>query len=263
MMSNNLHIIAKSPSPPESSEEQRFDTAEDQLRHVTATAVPYSQLPIAFPNCIPGYAMLLQQYPWTLQPPVSYQMSVPSPFMLPLASLPLPWEAPTPQLDVPATPPPGLYRDYGSDFPREEDDSDRSDELFPVKLHKILNDPSYSEIITWMPHGRSWKALNIQALESEVLPKFFNHTHYASFMRQVNGWGFRRFPSTSQDHHCYYHEVSSFRFSRLLVFCFSELRTALLQKFPQSWCASHALLSPVLDSDFAFIPNQMSLVTIR
>ena len=77
---------------------------------------------------------------------------------------------------------------------------------FPVILHKILSDASYSDIITWLPHGRSWIVLNPKAFEEDVIPAHFEHSSYSSFCRQVNGWGFIRV-KYGRDHNSYYNEV--------------------------------------------------------
>lgn len=65
-------------------------------------------------------------------------------------------------------------------------------ESFPLILHDILSNPKYTHIITWLPSGRSWCILNPKLFEKEVIPRHFRHGKYASFMRQVNGWGFSR-----------------------------------------------------------------------
>ena len=57
--------------------------------------------------------------------------------------------------------------------------------IFPVILHQILSSPEYSELIAWLPHGRSWCILKPKAFEQEVIPHFFRHSKYSSFMRQV------------------------------------------------------------------------------
>jgi hypothetical protein len=44
-----------------------------------------------------------------------------------------------------------------------------------VKLHVILSTPEYQDIISWLPHGRSWRVLRQQQLEETVLPIFFRH----------------------------------------------------------------------------------------
>ena len=76
---------------------------------------------------------------------------------------------------------------------------------FPVKLHRILSNPEFRYVITWLPHGRSWKVIKPKAFEERVIPLYFRHAKYASFMRQVNGWGFKRM-TQDPDHNSYYHE---------------------------------------------------------
>jgi hypothetical protein len=77
---------------------------------------------------------------------------------------------------------------------------------FPVKLHLILSNPEFDDIIAWLPHGRSWRILQQKAFEERVIPLYFRHGRYSSFARQVNGWGFRRVTHGS-DYNSYYHEV--------------------------------------------------------
>jgi hypothetical protein len=78
---------------------------------------------------------------------------------------------------------------------------------FPLKLYAILARPEFDNIITWMPHGRSWKVLKPNAFETLVMPLFFEYSNYHSFNRLVNAWSFRRF-SSGPDRGSYYHEVS-------------------------------------------------------
>ena len=61
-----------------------------------------------------------------------------------------------------------------------------------VKMHVILNKEELSHIICWMPHGRSWRLVDPVEFESVVIPKYFGHASLQSFMRQANGWGFKR-----------------------------------------------------------------------
>lgn len=55
---------------------------------------------------------------------------------------------------------------------------------FPLKLHAILCNPAYFDIISWLPDGKSWKIFRVKLLEEVVLPRHFRHAQYASFMRQ-------------------------------------------------------------------------------
>ena len=58
-----------------------------------------------------------------------------------------------------------------------------------------------------MPHGRSWRVLNRDLFAEHALPSYFGHKNYASFVRIVNAWGFRRI-TRGADRDSYYHEVS-------------------------------------------------------
>jgi len=106
-----------------------------------------------------------------------------------------------------------VYRDY-SRLPRAEDGNglvgtsaaSGKEPPFPVKLHKILSKAEFADVVSWLPHGRSWRVLKPKAFEEKVVPLYFRHAKYASFMRQVNGWGFKRM-TQGPDHNSYYHEL--------------------------------------------------------
>jgi hypothetical protein len=91
------------------------------------------------------------------------------------------------------------YRDWSHippDRPSEIDVNNRKDQskepTFPVKLHGILSNPEYESVISFLPHGRSWRIHDQKRFEDEILPKYFRHGRFSSFTRQVNGWGFQR-----------------------------------------------------------------------
>jgi len=77
---------------------------------------------------------------------------------------------------------------------------------FPAKMHAILSNPDLADIIEWLPHGRSWRILKPREFEHRVLPRYFEHSKYSSFVRQTNGWGFRRI-SVGSDRNSYYNEL--------------------------------------------------------
>ncbi|KAL3940409.1 MAG: hypothetical protein SGARI_000976 [Bacillariaceae sp.] len=78
---------------------------------------------------------------------------------------------------------------------------------FPAKMYAILSRKDLSDIITWLPHGRSWKVLKPREFEVKVIPTYFEHSKFSSFIRQANGWGFRRIISKGPDRNSYYHEL--------------------------------------------------------
>ncbi|ACI64509.1 HSF36, heat shock transcription factor DNA-binding domain-containing protein, DNA binding, transcription factor [Thalassiosira pseudonana CCMP1335] len=81
-----------------------------------------------------------------------------------------------------------------------------SETIFPMKLYDILCNPEFHHAISWMPHGRSWKVLNKDFFMEEICPQYFAQTRYESFIRQVNGWGFKRMRREGPDRSSYYHE---------------------------------------------------------
>jgi HSF-type DNA-binding len=77
---------------------------------------------------------------------------------------------------------------------------------FPAKMHAILSRPDLTDIVAWMPHGRSWRVLKPREFELRVIPTYFEHSKFSSFVRQANGWGFRRI-TQGRDRNSYYHEL--------------------------------------------------------
>mmetsp|Transcript_13199 Transcript_13199/g.23985 ORF Transcript_13199/g.23985 Transcript_13199/m.23985 type:complete len:510 (-) Transcript_13199:207-1736(-) len=76
----------------------------------------------------------------------------------------------------------------------------------PAKLASILSDHDLTSVIIWLPHGRSWRVLNRDLFAEHALPRYFGHKNYASFVRIVNAWGFRRI-TRGADRDAYYHEL--------------------------------------------------------
>ena len=77
---------------------------------------------------------------------------------------------------------------------------------FPAKMHAILSNPDIADIVEWLPHGRSWRITKPREFEHLVLPRYFEHSKFSSFVRQTNGWGFRRI-SVGSDRNSYYNEL--------------------------------------------------------
>ena len=78
---------------------------------------------------------------------------------------------------------------------------------FPAKMYAILSRPDLQDIVSWLPHGRSWRVHKPREFEVKVIPSYFEYSKYSSFIRQANGWGFRRIISKGPDRNSYYHEM--------------------------------------------------------
>jgi hypothetical protein len=116
------------------------------------------------------------------------------------------------------------YRDYSQVAAAEASPlhishaTSTKEQPFPVKLHMILSNPDFEDIIAWLPHGRSWRILQQKAFEEKIIPLYFRHGRYSSFARQVNGWGFRRITHGS-DYNSYYHEVRTVKTFMVRFLC--------------------------------------------
>jgi hypothetical protein len=78
---------------------------------------------------------------------------------------------------------------------------------FPQKLMSVLDTEQFSDIITWLPHGKGFIILQKKKFASDVMPIYFKHSKFTSFTRKLNRWGFTRV-SRGPETGSYYHKVS-------------------------------------------------------
>ncbi|XP_078398288.1 heat shock factor protein 2 [Cetorhinus maximus] len=63
---------------------------------------------------------------------------------------------------------------------------------FLTKLWALVEDPHTNEFICWNQNGHGFLVLDEQRFAKEILPKYFKHNNMASFVRQLNMYGFRK-----------------------------------------------------------------------
>ncbi|QLQ81177.1 hypothetical protein HG537_0E05320 [Torulaspora globosa] len=63
---------------------------------------------------------------------------------------------------------------------------------FVNKVWSMLNDESNVNLIQWSPDGKSFIVVNREEFVHEVLPKYFKHSNLASFVRQLNMYGWHK-----------------------------------------------------------------------
>ena len=63
---------------------------------------------------------------------------------------------------------------------------------FLLLLYDILNDSFCKEFIHWNSEGSGIIIDNINNFCKNILPKYFNHNNYSSFIRQLNIYGFHK-----------------------------------------------------------------------
>jgi hypothetical protein len=63
---------------------------------------------------------------------------------------------------------------------------------FLQKTYDILCDNSLSSIVRWTEDGRSFSVKNVKEFSEKVLPKYFKHSNFSSFVRQLNMYDFHK-----------------------------------------------------------------------
>ncbi|XP_064202221.1 heat shock factor protein 1-like isoform X2 [Anguilla rostrata] len=63
---------------------------------------------------------------------------------------------------------------------------------FLIKLWTLVEDPDTDSLICWSQSGTTFHVFDQARFSKEVLPKYFKHNNMASFVRQLNMYGFRK-----------------------------------------------------------------------
>lgn len=63
---------------------------------------------------------------------------------------------------------------------------------FVEKLHLILEGTDDSSLVAWTQHGNAFEVFNVNKFSTTVLPKYFKHNNWQSFVRQLNMYGFSK-----------------------------------------------------------------------
>ncbi|KAF9076727.1 hypothetical protein BDP27DRAFT_1312491 [Rhodocollybia butyracea] len=70
--------------------------------------------------------------------------------------------------------------------------------VFLQKLYKIVSEPDTNDVICWSDAGDSFFVLDHERLAKEHLGIWFKHNKFASFVRQLNMYGFHKIPHLQQ-----------------------------------------------------------------
>ncbi|OBZ83020.1 Heat shock factor protein [Choanephora cucurbitarum] len=76
--------------------------------------------------------------------------------------------------------------------PTNHDGAVRTQAAFVNKLYKMLEDNSIHDLISWSERGDLFSVSNPTSFSRFVLPQYFKHNNWQSFVRQLNMYGFHK-----------------------------------------------------------------------
>ncbi|KIK11144.1 hypothetical protein PISMIDRAFT_19772, partial [Pisolithus microcarpus 441] len=100
------------------------------------------------------------------------------------------------QQPPPPPPPPPPPQSAPSQSQKENDDNMPATSDFVKKLYKMLEDQSFSHVVSWGPNGDCFVVKDMNEFTKSILPRMFKHSNFASFVRQLNKYDFHKVKNT-------------------------------------------------------------------
>lgn len=63
---------------------------------------------------------------------------------------------------------------------------------FLTKTYEIVSDPELIQIVCWNELGNGFIVKQVNEFSDKILPKYFKHNNFSSFVRQLNMYDFHK-----------------------------------------------------------------------
>lgn len=63
---------------------------------------------------------------------------------------------------------------------------------FLTKTYQLVDDESTDDVVSWGDNGATFVVWKTAEFAKDLLPKYFKHNNFSSFVRQLNTYGFRK-----------------------------------------------------------------------
>lgn len=75
---------------------------------------------------------------------------------------------------------------------KKEQQGPKTRPAFVMKIWSMVNDNANHEYIRWNEDGESFQVVHREEFMKKILPKYFKHNNFASFVRQLNMYGWHK-----------------------------------------------------------------------